>query len=205
MQKMQKMQKMKQLMITGSSRGTSGRSLGGSTSQGSEGEGGQMMMGINMADWDTGPHREMAVDVPDSFVARTKTPPRYPPPKQDVPTSPGALRKRATVSSASAAASSSSSAPSNGVGKPTLPSREHLRIEEDGRLVNRAVPPQVHLICISFASHLHIPLLSQRCPWTCSFAYFRELRPISHSRNSHVSWFKMIKQKNQIIQKYKNY
>jgi len=102
-----------------------------------------MMMGINMADWDTGPHREMAVDVPDSFVARTKTPPRYPPPKQDVPTSPGALRKRATVSSASAAASSSSSAPSNGVGKPTLPSREHLRIEEDGRLVNRAVPPQV--------------------------------------------------------------
>lgn len=27
------------------------------------------------------PHREMAVDVPDSFVARNKTPPRYPPPK----------------------------------------------------------------------------------------------------------------------------
>lgn len=26
-------------------------------------------------------HREMAVDVPDSFVARNKTPPRYPPPK----------------------------------------------------------------------------------------------------------------------------
>ena len=29
---------------------------------------------------DRGPHREMAVDVPESFVARTKTPPRYPPP-----------------------------------------------------------------------------------------------------------------------------
>lgn len=28
-----------------------------------------------------GPHREMAVDVPESFVARNKTPPRYPPPK----------------------------------------------------------------------------------------------------------------------------
>ncbi|GLH13027.1 Protein of unknown function, partial [Gryllus bimaculatus] len=27
------------------------------------------------------PHREMAVDVPDSFVARSKTPPRYPPPR----------------------------------------------------------------------------------------------------------------------------
>ncbi|CAL4062141.1 unnamed protein product, partial [Meganyctiphanes norvegica] len=35
---------------------------------------------INMVEFDPG-HREMAVDVPDSFVARTKTPPRYPPPK----------------------------------------------------------------------------------------------------------------------------
>ena len=26
-------------------------------------------------------HREMAVDVPDSFIARSKTPPRYPPPR----------------------------------------------------------------------------------------------------------------------------
>ena len=135
--------------LTGSSRGTSGRSLGGSTSQSSEGEGG-IMMGINMAEWDTGPHREMAVDVPDSFVARTKTPPRYPPPKHEAAassaaaaaaaaaassaTSPAALRKKATVSAAAAS--------SNGV-KPVLPSREHLRIEEDGRLVNRAVPPQV--------------------------------------------------------------
>jgi hypothetical protein len=30
---------------------------------------------------DNGPHREMAVDVPDSFIARSKTPPRYPPPR----------------------------------------------------------------------------------------------------------------------------
>ncbi|XP_077295958.1 MAGUK p55 family member stardust isoform X2 [Arctopsyche grandis] len=30
---------------------------------------------------DPGPHREMAVDVPDSFIARNKTPPRYPPPR----------------------------------------------------------------------------------------------------------------------------
>lgn len=28
-----------------------------------------------------GPHREMAVDVPDSFIGRNKTPPRYPPPR----------------------------------------------------------------------------------------------------------------------------
>jgi len=30
---------------------------------------------------DNGPHREMAVDVPDSFIASSKTPPRYPPPR----------------------------------------------------------------------------------------------------------------------------
>ncbi|KAL8565136.1 hypothetical protein ACOMHN_003923 [Nucella lapillus] len=29
---------------------------------------------------DAGPHREMAIDCPDSFVAKVKTPPRYPPP-----------------------------------------------------------------------------------------------------------------------------
>lgn len=31
-----------------------------------------------------GPHREMAVDVPESFIARNKTPPRYPPPRPPV-------------------------------------------------------------------------------------------------------------------------
>jgi len=36
---------------------------------------------INMVEWDNGPHREMAVDVPESFVPRNKTPPRYPPNK----------------------------------------------------------------------------------------------------------------------------
>ncbi|XP_045116488.1 protein PALS1-like isoform X3 [Portunus trituberculatus] len=35
---------------------------------------------ISMVEFDPG-NREMAVDVPDSFVGRTKTPPRYPPPK----------------------------------------------------------------------------------------------------------------------------
>jgi len=29
----------------------------------------------------SGPHREMAVDCPDTFIARNKTPPRYPPPR----------------------------------------------------------------------------------------------------------------------------
>ena len=68
----------------------------------------------------SGPHREMAVDVPDSFVARTKTPPRYPPPRHLA--APGA---NGTAS------------------KPVPPPRDHLRIEKDGRLVNRAPPPQL--------------------------------------------------------------
>ncbi|KAF4528244.1 hypothetical protein B566_EDAN014402 [Ephemera danica] len=68
-----------------------------------------------------GPHREMAVDVPESFVARTKTPPRYPPPRSLV--------------------SGTNGTP--GSAKPVPPPRDHLRIEKDGRLVNRAPPPQL--------------------------------------------------------------
>ncbi|XP_059484052.1 protein PALS1 isoform X2 [Neocloeon triangulifer] len=75
-----------------------------------------------------GPHREMAVDVPDTFIARTKTPPRYPPPKH--------LQAPNTNGTAAPAASAVP-------GKPVPPPRDHLRIEKDGRLVNRAPPPQV--------------------------------------------------------------
>ncbi len=41
---------------------------------------------ISLVELDGGPHREMAVDVPEGFMARTKTPPRYPPPKSSVST-----------------------------------------------------------------------------------------------------------------------
>lgn len=33
---------------------------------------------------DNGPHRELPVDVPETFIAITKTPPRYPPPRVQV-------------------------------------------------------------------------------------------------------------------------
>ena len=39
---------------------------------------------VMMLAGDNGPHREMAVDVPDTFIARNKTPPRYPPPKPTI-------------------------------------------------------------------------------------------------------------------------
>jgi len=73
-------------------------------------------------DWieDAGPHREMAVDVPDTFVGRTKTPPRYPPSKQ---TSRLGFRKKVAMVQTTAA------------GEPTPPLRDHLKIEKDGRLV----------------------------------------------------------------------
>ncbi|BES99601.1 GuKc [Nesidiocoris tenuis] len=38
-------------------------------------------MMVMMGSLENGPHREMPVDVPDSFIARSKTPPRYPPPR----------------------------------------------------------------------------------------------------------------------------
>lgn len=45
-----------------------------------------------MQSMENGQHREMAVDVPDSFVAQNKTQPRYPPPRtlnnQTLPTKP---------------------------------------------------------------------------------------------------------------------
>ncbi|XP_052748684.1 protein PALS1 isoform X2 [Galleria mellonella] len=50
---------------------------------------GEMLTMLSLSS-DTGPHREMAVDVPDSFIARNKTPPRYPPPR------PPQVRLRAT-------------------------------------------------------------------------------------------------------------
>ncbi|KAK3757791.1 hypothetical protein RRG08_027150 [Elysia crispata] len=37
---------------------------------------------------DPGPHREMAIDVPENFVASVKSPPRYPPPQSSAATSP---------------------------------------------------------------------------------------------------------------------
>ncbi|XP_055846624.1 uncharacterized protein LOC129912432 [Episyrphus balteatus] len=42
------------------------------------------MLTMISSNQDKGPHREMAVDCPDTFVARNKTPPRYPPPRQSI-------------------------------------------------------------------------------------------------------------------------
>ncbi|XP_045478813.1 protein PALS1 isoform X2 [Harmonia axyridis] len=75
-----------------------------------------------------GPHREMAVDVPDSFVARNKTPPRYPPPKPVL------------TSGLNGTATTPAQTPNS---KPVPPPRDHLKIEKDGRLVNRAPAPQL--------------------------------------------------------------
>ncbi|CAH1998473.1 unnamed protein product [Acanthoscelides obtectus] len=131
-----------------------------------------------------GPHREMAVDVPDTFVARNKTPPRYPPPKAalqvgydrllgvtfgddtqeraiDVPDnfverkktppkypSPKVVKSGVNGAPPTLPATPTPSLPtandsSVGVAKPVPPPRDHLKIEKDGRLVNRAPAPQL--------------------------------------------------------------
>ncbi|XP_077295959.1 MAGUK p55 family member stardust isoform X3 [Arctopsyche grandis] len=85
---------------------------------------------------DPGPHREMAVDVPDSFIARNKTPPRYPPPRPPQNSSSTTSNGTATGAQTTAAVAAGAQAP-----KPVPPPRDHLRIERDGRLVNRAPAP----------------------------------------------------------------
>ncbi|XP_054261878.1 protein PALS1-like isoform X2 [Macrosteles quadrilineatus] len=86
-----------------------------------------MMM---MAACDNGPHREMAVDVPESWAPKNKTPPRYPPPRPQARIQPAVNGTARTD-------------PDVGGGKPVPPPRDHLRIEKDGRLVSRAPPPQL--------------------------------------------------------------
>uniref|UniRef100_A0AAG5CZR2 Guanylate kinase-like domain-containing protein n=1 Tax=Anopheles atroparvus TaxID=41427 RepID=A0AAG5CZR2_ANOAO len=87
------------------------------------------MYNMLAANQDNGPHREMAVDVPESFIARNKTPPRYPPPR----TTPATL--------ATPAAAPASTQLNGSTTKPVPPPRDHLRIEKDGRLTNRAPVP----------------------------------------------------------------
>ena len=94
--------------------------------------------------------REMAVDVPDSFVAQTKTPPKYPPPQAHTLTHPlGPHNRVYSVTlggddQRSTSNNSSFSALSNGHSPPPeggLPARDHLRIERDGRLINTMEAP----------------------------------------------------------------
>merc|ERR1712223_562096 len=91
-------------------------------------------------------NREMAVDVPESFVAQTKTPPKYPPPSSSL-----GDREEARSSGSSFSALSQSNGHSfhrdqnrSRQSPPELvsfPSRDHLRIEKDGRLINTMEPP----------------------------------------------------------------
>ena len=99
--------------------------------------------------------REMAVDVPASFVAQAKTPPRYPPsnPRYQPTLSTFSPRSNDQNSSTSSKMSKSSSAGASngsvkgggggGGGPPPTGSRDHIQIEPDGRLVNRAVAPEL--------------------------------------------------------------
>ncbi|XP_063927834.1 protein PALS1 isoform X2 [Zophobas morio] len=82
---------------------------------------------VMMLAGDNGPHREMAVDVPDTFIARNKTPPRYPPPK---PILQSGVNGTATP-------------PVAATPKPVPPPRDHLKVEKDGRIVNRTPAPQL--------------------------------------------------------------
>ena len=87
-------------------------------------------------------NREMAVDVPESFVAQTKTPPKYPPPSslgdREEARSSGSSFSALSLSNGHSLHRRSRQSPPELV---NLPSRDHLRIEKDGRLINTMEPP----------------------------------------------------------------
>jgi len=98
-----------------------------------------------MVEYENG-NREMAVDVPASFVAQAKTPPRYPPSNQRYqPTlstfSPRSQDGQNSSTSSKMSKSSTSNGSAGGVPPPTV-SREHLKIEKDGNLLNKSVAPE---------------------------------------------------------------
>lgn len=103
-----------------------------------------------MVEYENG-NREMAVDVPASFIAQTKTPPRYPPtstnPRYSATLT--TFSPRGTENNSSTSSRQSRGSGSNGsIGMTTMPppptgSRDHLKIERDGRLVNRATAPDL--------------------------------------------------------------
>ncbi|XP_053670270.1 uncharacterized protein LOC128720617 [Anopheles nili] len=123
-------------------------------------------------EYDIGPHRELPVDVPDSFVETVKAPPRYPPPKAK-PFKDGIRKKDSGSSNESidkrkAQSQSPARNELNGSSKPVPPPRDHLRIEKDGRLTNRApVPaPQVpdRKIAPNASQHQHIGQVLEPTP-----------------------------------------
>ncbi|XP_049312050.1 protein PALS1 isoform X2 [Bactrocera dorsalis] len=160
----------------------------------------QEMLTMLSVNQDNGPHREMAVDCPDNFIARNKTPPRYPPPHRppqskssstkstsgsgchplkqlvkqkslislgslsgssekldkstaaatqrqqpqpQVPTGGGTSAVDGCLVGKSAKTSSKRNDELNGSVKPVPPPRDHLRVEKDGRLINRTPAPQL--------------------------------------------------------------
>ncbi|XP_055386918.1 protein PALS1-like [Condylostylus longicornis] len=92
---------------------------------------------------DIGPHREMAVDCPDSFIASNKGPPRYPPPR---PPQQQQLHSQSQQQMNQIHHTNNlnyNQTNNNDLSKPVPPPRDHLRMEKDGRMVNRAPAPQV--------------------------------------------------------------
>jgi len=113
-----------------------------------------------MVEYENG-NREMAVDVPASFIAQTKTPPRYPPnsttggTNQRYSASLTTFSPRGGENNSSTSSRQSRGSGSNGsIGMTTMPhpagapgpptgARDHLKIEKDGRLINRATAPDL--------------------------------------------------------------
>ncbi len=87
--------------------------------------------------------REMAVDVPDSFIAHAKTPPKYPPPYRANGTLPSSGSGRSLPGQNGLHHHRHGSLNSSASPPPALNSRDHLRIERDGHLRNTKEGPSL--------------------------------------------------------------
>ncbi|XP_053952167.1 uncharacterized protein LOC128859307 isoform X3 [Anastrepha ludens] len=118
----------------------------------------QEMLTMLSVNQDNGPHREMAVDCPDNFIARNKTPPRYPPPHrppqpatQQYKTNNNTPQQQQPLTAAHMRISnnkkaypplnnkySATSSNPNGSGTPPTPGEEFELMAIDGGLLQRA-------------------------------------------------------------------
>ncbi|CAG0894381.1 unnamed protein product [Darwinula stevensoni] len=82
---------------------------------------------INMVEFD-GTGREMAVDVPEGFMARTKTPPRYPPPKTNQL---GSAKRRSAGSNSTSIAVTAPVVSNGSIQKAAQPPSDPVPVQND--------------------------------------------------------------------------
>ncbi|XP_065366267.1 uncharacterized protein sdt isoform X1 [Calliphora vicina] len=130
-----------------------------------------MLKSINQ---DNGPHREMAVDCPDNFIARNKTPPRYPPPR------PPQSQKLNNSLSLKAAQSGSVTHNPNGSGEPVAvaAASDDLELMVDSLYLKGSS---------SHSSSYESEVLSKKSTESYDSISYRQLNNNNNNNNNHLN------------------